>query len=388
MFPSYFEFYNPVKILCGEHALENIAYELKRLGASRPLLITSQSPTRNGLCKIATGSLKAVLYDTVPRDSSFQTVEELARLYHQRGCDSILAIGGGSVLDTAKGLRILISQNAEHLENFMGVERIPAGKHIPFVMVPTTAGTGSECTKVAVIADTKSHIKHEFLSDSILPDVAVIDPRSTLTLPPKLTASTGIDTLVHAIEAYTCLQKNPLSDAYAMSAVSLVGRYLIKAVNNSSNPSYRVAMSGAALMAGIAFSSSMVGLCHAIGHACTAVGKIPHGEAMAVLLPSVMRFNLEPLGDLYGELLFALAGAEVYAEIQNRLRPQKMVTEVEALLAYLHQSCDLPITLRQTGILLEDFQMIAKLAVNDGAIILNPKPAGVYEIEKLLEIAF
>ena len=134
------------------------------------------------------------------------------------------AIGGGSVLDTAKAVRALLSQGERTLRAMLGSEWLTRGQPVPFVMVPTTSGTGSECTGVAVVQDDRSRLKQEIVSDQFLPDVAVLDPRSTKSLPPRLTAASGMDALTHAIEAYTGRQKNPLSDAYARSAVELIGK--------------------------------------------------------------------------------------------------------------------------------------------------------------------
>lgn len=394
---SYFEFYNPMKILSGDYSLENIPYELNIRGATHPLIITSTTPLKVGLISILTRALNGYsiisdsIYSDVPKESSFESVEMAAKIFKQSGCDSIIALGGGSVLDTAKGVKILVSHESESLETFMGNETIPKGKSVPFFMVPTTAGTGSECTKVAVISNISQHIKHEFISSELLPDVAVIDPRTTLTLPPRLTAATGIDAIVHAIEAYTCLQKNPISDTFAMTSLELIGKNLINAVNYGTNDVYRLAISNAAMMAGIAFSNSMVGLCHAIAHGCGAVTNISHGEAVGILLPAVMRYNMDAIvngvivSDLYGKLLLPLSGDEVYAEMQSRKRPEKAIERIEEIMAYLHQKCALPLTLEQGGILQNDFEKIAESAINDGALLLNPKPCGRAEIMEILE---
>ncbi|HEY8347702.1 MAG TPA: iron-containing alcohol dehydrogenase [Symbiobacteriaceae bacterium] len=161
-------------------------------------------------------------------------------------------------------------------------------RHVPFAVIPITAGTGSETTLVAVIAHPEQKVKMEFVSHHFLPDVAVLDPRMTRSLPPRLTAATGMDALVHAIEACTCIQRNPLSDAYAWAAIKLIREYLPRAVANGRDIEARLAMANAALMAGAAFSNSMVGLVHAIGHACGSVARVAHGTAMAILLPHVM----------------------------------------------------------------------------------------------------
>lgn len=400
MYQDYFEFYNPAKILSGHNALENIPYELNIRGASRPLLLTSGTPAKNGLADQVLGCLRGygiqanAVFSQIPKEPTFLTVSVAADIYRQNGCDSLIALGGGSVLDTAKGVKLLAAHDADCLDPFLGCEAIPPGIPVPLIAIPTTAGTGSECNRVAVLADGDSGVKQEFLSASLIPDVAVVDPRTTLTLPPLITASTGMDALVHAVEAYTCLQKNPISDALCLSALGLIGHFLVKAVSEGEEERYRLAMSNAALMAGMAFSNSMVGLCHAIGHACGAVAQAPHGQLVGVLLPHVMRYNMDAVRDrveiasLYGRLLLPLAGEELYAQVPYRRRPERCIAVVEGMLELLHLKCGLPQNLRQAGVEREQFQRIAKLAENDGAILLNPKPASGQEILAILEAAY
>lgn len=399
---NYFEFYNPVKILSGENSLENIPYELNIRGGNRPFLMAAPSAQRSGLVDLLLEKMRGygiepgAFYDQVPSDPSIQIVELAARTAVQGGCDSILAIGGGSVMDAAKGVKVLLSHNVPELHPFMGCETIPPGQPIPTIMVPTTAGTGSECTRVAVLSEEspRGRIKHEFVSSQLLPDVAVLDPRSTLTLPPRVQAATGMDTLVHCVEAYTGLGHNPISDGMALSALELVGRSLFNAVSDPSNSRYRMDMLNASLMAGMAFSNSLVGLCHAIAHACGAVAQIPHGEAVAILLPAVMRYNLdattrgEKVAERYGRLLLALSGPEVYAGTNPLLRGSKAIQAVEDLNRLLHSKCGLPLTLSQAGMTREQLAAIASGACNDGALLYNPAPAGEEEILQLLDSVF
>ena len=200
----------------------------------------------------------------------------IAGIYRKTGCDSIIAVGGGSAIDTAKGVNIVITENSEDLMKFMGAEMLKKTMK-PFIVVPTTSGTGSECTLVAVISNPAKNVKMAFTSYKLLPNVAVLDPRMTLTCPPKITAATGMDALTHAMEGFYCNQKNPMSDAYAGAAIELVRDNLVEAVKNGKNENARLAMANAACMAGTAFSNSMVGMVHGLGHAAGAVCHIPHG---------------------------------------------------------------------------------------------------------------
>ena len=349
MLPEYFEFLNPVKMLCGSGALENIPYELDRLGVKKPLALVSRTLLEEGVIERIGGKLDAVIQSDIPKDSSFSLVDSVAKRAREEGCDGVLAIGGGSVLDTAKAVRALLSQGERTLRAMLGSEWLTRGQPVPFVMVPTTSGTGSECTGVAVVQDDRSRLKQEIVSDQFLPDVAVLDPRSTKSLPPRLTAASGMDALTHAIEAYTGRQKNPLSDAYARSAVELIGQNLIAAVREPKKDEYRLAMACASAMAGMAFSNSMVGVAHAIAHALGAVCQLPHGEAVGLLLPKVMRWQMDVQAPRYGELLCAFCGAEYYAEIPYQQRGEKLVEAIEDTLLHLHQKCGIPQTLREPG---------------------------------------
>ena len=333
------------------------------------------------------GRYQALIGTDIPKDSSFAVVEGLARQAREEGCDGILAIGGGSVLDTAKAVRVLLSQGCTSIRELLGSEWMSKGASVPFLMVPTTAGTGSECTGVAVVQDDQTKVKQELISDQFLPDVAVLDPRATEKLPPRLTASSGMDALTHAIEAYTGLQKNPISSAYAFSAVQMIGKNLIAAVRESKNSEYRLSMACASTMAGIAFSNSMVGLVHAIAHSLGAVGAVSHGEAVGIMLPKVMRWQMDCVGEGYGELLSAFCGLEYAAEIPYYRRGEKLVEAIEDTLMHLHQKCGLPYSLKDAGVSRKDLRQIAQLSVDDGALLANPKSAEKSDVIKILEMA-
>lgn len=394
MLPSYYEFQNSVKILSGRKALENIPFELVRLGAQRPLLVTDKVLVKLGLVQPVIEALRqggierAALYDDVPPDSSVRIANEIARLYRTEQCDAVLAVGGGSVIDTAKGVNILIQENSDDLLTLMGMENLKSKRLHPFIVVPTTSGTGSEATLVAVIANPDKNIKMEFTSYYLLPDVAVLDPRMTESLPPRLTASTGMDTLCHAIEASTSIQKNPLSDAYAFAAIRLVREYLPQAVVNGRNQEARLAMANASLMAGAAFSNAMVGIVHAIGHACGGVCHVPHGDAMTILLPHGMEYNLDAVAAAYGELLLPLAGPEIYALTPQIERARQAIESIRRLNEQFNQTCGLPLRLRDVGVKEEDFERIARTAINDGAIVANPKDIGLADVLDILRAAY
>jgi alcohol dehydrogenase len=208
--PAYYEFANTAKVLSGAGAIENIPFELRNMRCERALVVTNAELRRFGYADIVLSALAdggiavGAVFDDVPVDSSVDVVNEIARLFTEQRCDCLVAVGGGSVLDTAKGVRIVLSAGATDLMELRGADRLIGRFLTPMVAIPSTAGTGSEVTGVAVIKDTERHVKMPFASFNLVPDVAVIDPRMTAALPPRLTASTGMDALTHAIEAFIC----------------------------------------------------------------------------------------------------------------------------------------------------------------------------------------
>lgn len=393
MFPKYYEFLNSVKILSGDKALENIPYEMKLFKVKKPIILSDNILKKIGtIDKVITAINNeldtSTIFTDIPADSSVNVVNDIRRIYVENNCDGIIAIGGGSVIDTAKGVRMLISQQEEDIMNLMGSEILNKGIKVPFVVVPTTSGTGSEATLVAVISNPDKGIKMEFVSYELLPDIAVLDYRMVETMPAKITASTGMDALCHAIEAYTCLQKNPVSDAFAISAIRLVGKHLRDAVKKPSDKKARLAMANASLLAGIAFSNSMVGLVHAIGHAAGGVSQIPHGDAMAILLPHVMEYNMGKLKDLYADVLLHLCGAEIYAQADKAERGLACVDRIRLMLEQLNELSGLPVRLKETRVQKRDLEAIAEKAINDGAIVVNPVGVTKEDVLNILEKAF
>ena len=375
---EYFEFVCPVKILSGPNALENIPVELGRLSASRPLILTDKGVSEAGLTDLVidaftdSGLTPTVMYRDVPPNSSVETVTTVAELYNEHDCDAIIAVGGGSVIDTAKGANIMVSEGISEFTERIGAD-ILQRKLKPLIVVPTTAGTGSEATSGAVIYDTAGKQKLLLGSERIIPDSAILDPRMTVSLPPKLTAATGMDALAHAVEAYTCLQRNPISDIFATRAISLIADYLLPAVRDGKDEEARFMMANGSLMAGIAFSNAMVGAIHAFSHAAGAVGSVPHGGAIAIFLPIVIEYNMEILAHRYGDLLLYLAGSKVFAQTPEAAAGDKFVEYVRRLTADLNEECGQPLSLKEYGLTEKEIETIADTALDDGSILMNPK---------------
>ncbi len=393
MIPSYYEFYCPVKIISGHKALDNLPYEMEQMGVKRPIVITDKGIVLAGIIDLVKEVFKEfnmeppIIYDEVPPDSSNKVVNEIAKIFMKNQCDSIIAIGGGSSIDTAKGVNIVVSEGTNDLMQFAGAEMLKRPLK-PLVVVPTTAGTGSEVTLVAVIYNEDKGIKMAFTSYYLLPRIAILDPRMTLSLPPHITAATGMDALTHVIESFYCIQKNPLSDGYAISAIRLIREHLIEAVKNGKNKQARLAMANAATMAGIAFSNSMVGMVHSLGHAAGGIAHVPHGLAMSIFLPFGMEYNLEARRQELSEILLYLGGEEEYVNTPKDKRAERAIEIVVKLKEELYEICKLPRTLREAGVEEEKLPEIAKAAIDDPSIIFNPKEMGFDDAMKILKKAY
>lgn len=394
MAKPYYEFFCPVKVIAGSAALEHIPFELATLGAKRAMIITDKGVRSNNLLEPiqaafeSTDSSIAVIFDDVPPDSSLQTVRTAAELYRQNNCDAIIAVGGGSVIDTSKGVNILVSEGGDDLLKYSGAHNLPRPLK-PFFVVPTTAGTGSEVTAVAVVSDIEKNVKLAFASYFLMPHAAILDPRMTATLPPHITAMTAMDAMTHAVEAYTCLGSNPISDAYAFAAIKKISANLIKVLDEPSNTDARLELAQASTMAGIAFSNAMVGLVHSLGHATGAVAHLPHGLCMNLFMPYVLEYNQSVNGDKIAELLLPLAGPEVYASTPASQRASRAIQHIREVRDVLFERTKLPRTLKETGKVTEaQLDEIAAKALDDGSIIFNPREASRADLKAILQKAW
>lgn len=394
MAKSYYEFFCPVKIIAGQNALEHIPFELSTLAAKRAMIITDKGVRSNGLLEHLEAAFAeadasiALIYDNVPPDSSLQTVRDAAQQYRDNNCDAIIAVGGGSVIDTSKGVNVLVSEGGDDLLKYSGAHNLTRPLK-PFFVVPTTAGTGSEVTLAAVVSDTENNVKLPFASYYLMPNAAVLDPRMTLTLPPHITAMTAMDALTHAVEAYTCLASNPISDAYAITAIRKITDNLLKVLDTPKDEQGRLELAQASTMAGIAFSNAMVGLVHSLGHATGGVCHLPHGLCMSLYLPYVLEYNLDTNGEKIGELLLHLAGPDVYAATPANQRAQRAIQFIRDLRDTLFERTKLPRTLKETGkVEKSQLDAIADKAIDDGSIIFNPKEADRADLKAILEKAW
>ncbi|WP_429125607.1 iron-containing alcohol dehydrogenase [Aeromonas veronii] len=390
----YYDFFCPVKLLAGEQALEQLASELASLGARRPLQLTDKGVNATGLATLlanvlAEGDLPvAAIWDEIPADSSTAVVERIAKRYRELDCDSLVALGGGSVIDTAKAVNILTSMGGEHLLDYSGAGCLTRPLK-PLAVVPTTAGTGSEVTLVAVIKDEASGRKVPFTSPFLLPQLAVLDPRLTQGLPLNITAATAMDAMTHAIEAFIGTAKNPVSDALALMAVEKIASALPQIIHDPQNKQLRLQLAEGSTLAGMAFSNSMVGLVHALGHSLGARCHLPHGLCMNLFLPTVLDYNRPEVDSELARLLLPLVGAERFAATPAHQRAEATITAIRTLRDTLWQAVKLPRTMSEAGV--SDRSLLTEirdLAVNDGALLFNRKDADREQLLTLLERAW
>jgi acyl-CoA reductase-like NAD-dependent aldehyde dehydrogenase/alcohol dehydrogenase class IV len=287
-----YEYEPTTRIISGPGSVARLTGELAEMKKQRVLLITDAGVLKTGIVdrvKDACGHLIAAVFSDVPQDSGLDVIDRAAELGRKHDVDCVMSVGGGSVIDTAKATVVAITGNIRAIQT-LGFQQL-LGPQITHIVVPTTAGTGSEVTNVAVVKNTLLKVKSYIGDRYIVPDLAVLDPTLTVGLPPMLTAATGFDALTHAIEAYTSKIANAMSDAQALHAIRLIAANLETVVKKGSDLTARSAMQSAATLAGWAIGSANVGLVHGMSHALGARYGVPHGMGNAILLPHVMRFN-------------------------------------------------------------------------------------------------
>jgi alcohol dehydrogenase len=322
------------KILFGAGRLAELGQEARTFAGERVLLVTDSGIVAAGLADKALEALSHVgLESSVFADISANPRDEecceAAAAAVAFGAQAIVGLGGGSALDTAKSAAALAT-NGGRVKDWEDPRRLEKDP-LPLVAVPTTAGTGSEVTWVAVITDEEHHYKMTLLDPRIAPDVAILDPELTHSLPPRITAATGVDALIHAIEAYTCKAANPISDALALRAITLIAGALPVAVKEGGNAEARRDMLLASLLAGLAFGNADVGAVHCMGESLGGLYDTPHGVACAVFLPFVLEFNLE--ADLAKHAAVARALGASTAEMTEAEAARSAVEATRALMA-------------------------------------------------------
>lgn len=384
-----FVFQSPTKVCFGENSAATAYDVVKDFGGNRPLLLTDRFLIENNLIGSILESLKdggmqePLIFSDVPPDSDVECVNSASRFAFEQDCDSIIAVGGGSVMDTAKATNICLSLGGDLLD-YQGLNNIENPLK-PLVAIPTTAGTGSEVSFVAMIKNSDENRKLVFGSRYLAPDAAILDPMLLVSLPPKLTAATGLDALTHCLEALVATVTNSVvSDALAIEAARLIFNYLPRATTNGDDIEARSQTLVASTMAGIAFSNSGVGIVHALAHATGARFNTHHGITNAVYLPHGMRFNLEYTSEIYGRVARQLGFSN---SMDDNEASDALIKAVEHLL----EEVGLPSELKAIGVpeMNEaDLEEWVNLVVEDPAIIFNPREATPDQIIEIYKRAY
>lgn len=343
------EFIVPGKIISGSGALEAAESALKAFG-KKALIVTDKVMIDLGNCAKVEAVLKNegvdyVIYSDITGEPTDVMIDGGVKVYKENGCDFIVALGGGSPIDSMKAIASLI-ENGGSISDYMGkVIDVPVP---PMVAIPTTAGTGSEATQFTIITDTKKDIKMLLKGAVLMPTLAIIDPQFTMTAPPKITAATGLDALCHAVEAYTSRKAQTLSDTFAVSAVKRIFKFLPVAFKDGKNEEARVEMSVAALEAGIAFNNASVTIIHGMSRPIGALFHVAHGLSNAMLMKECLKFALPGAYDRFADLGRAIGAAK--EEDSDEAAAEKFLTEIENITKVLETP-----TLEEYGIDREKF---------------------------------
>jgi aldehyde dehydrogenase (NAD+) len=374
-----FLYYSPTRIIFGENSVKEIGLEVDSLGCSKALIVTDKGVIEAGLAERveeALGRRYVGTYDKCVQDSGVHLVAEGAAFALEKGADILVSLGGGSVIDTAKGMAIVIKEGGK-LEDYLGLQSL-SRPQTPHVVIPTTAGTGSEVNMNMVIKDWDRKTKLQFGDFFIIPDRAILDPTMTTGLPPRLTAGTGMDAFTHAVEAFVSLQRQPILDAFALHAIKLIVEYLPRCVEKGDDLVARGQQQLAATMAGIAFGHAQTGLTHSMAHSVGALFGVPHGIGNSILLPHVILFNLEECADRY-----ALVASAMGLDVKGMSDLEKGKAASEAV-RHLTQKIGLPQKLSEVKVPEEGLAEASELSLEDTQIVNNPRM--VIDAEEVLEV--
>ena len=281
------------EIYTGKSSLSQINSILDKISANKILVVTDKGIVKAGIYAKLEAVLKnrqIVLFDGVESDPSIKLVEQVVKIARSNDIEAVIGIGGGSSIDTAKVAAALVTNNKD-MWQYIGIELLEKDA-LPIIAIPTTAGTGSEVTHIAILSDEEEQLKKGIVSTRIIPKFAILDPELTVGLPPHVTAATGMDALVHALESYISINANIYSDTLAMKAISLISENIREAYNNGKNLEARENMLMGSLLAGMAFANAGVAAVHAFAYPLGGMFHIPHGLANSVMLPTIMEFNI------------------------------------------------------------------------------------------------
>lgn len=365
------------KLVTGQTALQYLVQALVDAKVTKLLIVSDAGVVNSGTLQYVLDlcTVEYSIFADVKPEPEFSQVQDCIDVYHQNNCDAVLAVGGGSALDIAKCVAALADQPGS-INDFIGTDKIKS-RNIPLIVIPTTSGTGSEVTNIAILSDTENQMKQGIVSDCLLPDVAIVSPLMSVSCPASVTAASGIDALVHALEAYISLNHSDITDALAIQTIQLIVEYLPQAYALPTNLIAREKMATASLMGGLAFGNAGVGAVHALAYPLGAKYKLPHGVSNALMLPHVLKWNV-------------LGCAERLSHIAQLLKlgtSQNHQENAESLVEFLHKfsgQLNIPLGLRHVGITENDIPDLAAEAIKVERLLKNnPRKLSLMDIEAI-----
>ena len=382
-----YDFLMPSVNFFGPGVISKIGDRAKMLGMKKPVIVTDKflEGLKDGAVEQTLDSLKAagvdyVVYNNVEPNPKIRNIKEVKKLYEESGADSIITVGGGSAHDTGKGAGIILT-NGDDITKLAGIETLDKALP-PLIAVNTTAGTGSELTRHAVITNEETHLKFVVVSWRNIPLVSFNDPTLMLDVPKGLTAATGMDAFVQAVEPYVSVDHNPITDSQCVEAIKLIETSLREAVANGHNLDARTKMVEAEMLAGMAFNNANLGYVHAMAHQLGGQYDAPHGVCCALLLPYVEEYNIIACPDRFAQL------AEIMGENTEGLSTRDAAELAIKAMKQLSEDVGIPHSIKEIGAKPEDFELMAENALKDGNGFSNPRKGTKEDIIKIFQAAY
>lgn len=377
-----FSYRNPTRIVFGEGSTLNVPSEVEALGGTRALIVTDEGLMNTDLpqrIKDALGDKCAGIFGEVQPDSGVHIVDRGVEMAQELGADILVSLGGGSSIDTAKAMTVVLKEGGKLADHFL---KPIEGPLMPHIAIPTTSGTGSEVTWIAVVKDHDQGVKRILLSDQLTPKLAILDPQMTVGLPPLVTASTGMDAMCHAVEGIASVRSEPISDAMNLHAIRLIMEYLPRCVEKGGDLLARGQQMIAATIAGVGFGNSLVGIVHAMAHIVGGRHGVPHGIANGILLPYGMRYNLDACPDRYALV------AEAMGVRERGIGEKEAATSAVDAMWQFTKRMEHPQRLRDVGVPKEDLEACANATLTEPSMFTNPRPGELNEILKMFQEAW
>jgi alcohol dehydrogenase class IV len=370
------------EVVFGVGSLHLAGQYARNLGGSKALVVSDPGVVAAGwaqqvLASVELAGLASILYTHVTPNPRIDDATAGAAIYADEGCDIIIAVGGGSAIDCAKCIGLLAANHGD-LRDLVGVDNVRAPMP-PTICIPTTAGTSADLSQFATVVDGEIKRKLLIISKAVVPDLSLIDPATLTTMDAFLTACTGLDALVHALEAYVSLGRSPLTDVHALEAMRLISSSFLQSIAEPNNLEYRTNMMLGSLEAGLAFSNASLGATHAMAHSIGGLLDLPHGQCNAMFLNGVIDFNFGHAEQRYRNAAVAM-GLEVGGLSSGEIR-QRLVTEI----ARLRDAAGLGGSLSRCGIHRTEVHELAEIALNDPCVVTNPRRPGRRDIEVIYE---